>query len=131
MKFWNRKNKIEFFNSEASIIETFPIIESKDLKLNWVKRARQNFQDNVKSGADQKPEFLHLMRCPGIFDLFKYGYIIPLHKDVIIKSQGKNFEYGFNKTINLMTADVESFSIAGQSSSSESLFVGWHPSNTR
>jgi len=37
MKFWNRKNKIEFFNNEASIIENFPIIESKDLKLNWVK----------------------------------------------------------------------------------------------
>ena len=44
MKFWNRRNKIEFFHNEPSIIENFPIIESKDLKLNWVKGARKHFQ---------------------------------------------------------------------------------------
>ena len=115
MKFWNRRNKIEFFHSEASIIETFPIIESKDLKLNWVKKARQNFQDDIKSGAEQNPDFMHLMRCPGIFDLFKYGYIIPLHKDMIIKNKGGDYEYAFNKSEN------DSFSLGRQTSSSESL----------
>ncbi len=44
MNFWKKKNKIEFFNDELSIIETYPIIEYKDLKLEWVKRARQDFQ---------------------------------------------------------------------------------------
>ncbi len=118
MKFWNRKNnKIEFFNNEASIIENFPIIESKDLKLNWVKKARQDFQDNIKPLSNNKPGFIspsHLMRCPGIFDLFKYGYIISLHKDIIIKSKGKNFEYGVNKTKN------PDFFLSPQASSSES-----------
>jgi hypothetical protein len=93
MKFWNRRNKIEFFHNEPSIIENFPIIESKDLKLNWIKEAKRDFQKNEKEGTVNKPGFTHLSRCPGIFDLFKYGYIIPLHKDIIIKPKGKEFDY--------------------------------------
>ena len=118
MKFWNRKNKIEFFNNEASIIENFPIIESKDLKLNWVKKARQDFQDNIKPHADNIPGFTHLTRCPGIFDLFKYGYIISLHKDIIIKSKGKSFKVGINKGVNNSVSS--DFFLSPQESSSES-----------
>ena len=79
MNFWKKKNKIEFFNDELSIIETYPIIEYKDLKLEWVKRARQDFQNIVKDGGDKTPGFGHLTKCPGIFELFKYGYVIRLH----------------------------------------------------
>ena len=111
MKFWNRRNKIEFFHNEPSIIDNFPIIESKDLKLNWVKKAKQDFK-NVK--PESKPGFMHLTRCPGIFELFKYGYIIPLHKDIIIKSKGKIFEYAVNKT------QDSNFFLTPQPSSTES-----------
>jgi len=89
MKFWNRRNKIEFFHNEPSIIDNFPVIESKDLKLNWTKKAREDFENHLKVGFGAKtPYFTHLVRCPGIFDLFKYGYIIPLHKDVMIIPEG-------------------------------------------
>ena len=113
MKFWNRRNRIEFFHTEPSIIENFPIIESKDLKLNWVKKARQDFQ-TTKSHIDNNPKFTHLTRCSGIFDLFKYGYIIPLHKDIIIKSNGDNFDFGMNHCEDL------SFDLERQTSTSES-----------
>jgi hypothetical protein len=89
MKFWNRRNKIEFFHNEPSILDNFPIIESKDLKLKWVKRARKD----IENSAVNTPGFTHLTRCPAIFDLFKYGYVIPLHKDIAIKSKRTNFEW--------------------------------------
>jgi len=90
---WKRKQQqIEFFNSEPSIIDHFPIIESKDLKLKWVKKLREDFQKKAKEGNTNQPGFMHITRCPGIFDLFRYGYIIPLHKDIIIKSNGKEFD---------------------------------------
>jgi len=95
MKFWNRRDKIEFFHNEPSIIETFPIIESKDLKLNWVKRAREDFQNHVTKDKSNVPGFSHIVRCPGIFDLFKYGYVVSLHKDVIIEVLDKGFEWQF------------------------------------
>ena len=93
MSFWNNRNKIEFFHTEPSIIENFPIIESKDLKLQWAKKTRENFENHVKSGTTTKPYFTHLARCPGIFDLFKYGYVISLHKDLIIKPVDNDFEW--------------------------------------
>ena len=94
MKFWNRRNKIEFFHNEPSIIENFPIIESKELKLDWVKKARQDFQ-NFKPHIDTTPGVSHLTRCPGIFDLFKYGYVISLHIDVIIEVLDEGFDWQF------------------------------------
>ena len=45
---WSRKNKIEFFNSDPSIIENFPIIESKDLKLKWAKKNQRRFSKLCK-----------------------------------------------------------------------------------
>ena len=112
MKFWNRRNKIEFFHNEPSIIETFPIIESKDLKLNWVKRAREDFQNRVIEDETNDPAFAHLLRCPGIFDLFKYGYVISLHKDVIIEVLDKGFEWQFANSLGL-DEKTEKFGIDG------------------
>jgi len=88
---WSNKNKrIEFFNSEPSAVDNFPIIESKDLKLNWVKEAKKDFQNRVKGDHINAPSFKHITRCPGIFDLFKHGYIITLHKDIIIDASKKS-----------------------------------------
>ena len=89
MKFWNRRNKIEFFNSEPSIIDSFPIIESKNLKLDWVKKLREDFQKKSERPLIVATE-THPLRCPGIFDLFKYGYIVRLHKDVSIVQESKD-----------------------------------------
>jgi len=92
---WSRKNKrIEFFHSEPSIIDNFPIIEAKDLKLKWVQGAKKDFQKRVRDPDTLKKEsyeFKHIVRCPGIFDLFKCGYIVTLHKDVVIKSEREDF----------------------------------------
>ena len=98
MKFWNRKKsqRIEFFNVEPSVCDNYPIIESKDLKLKWIKGAKKDFQDRVAERASEDPGFSHLARCPGIFDLFKYGYIVTLNKDIWIGPRGKDFEYKFS-----------------------------------
>jgi hypothetical protein len=89
----DRKNKIEFFNNDPSVIDNYPIMESKELKLNWVKRVREDYQNQVNQGKQKLAGWSHLSRCPGIFDLFKYGYVIPLHKDVIIRPNGKEFDW--------------------------------------
>ena len=99
MKFWNRKKSvpgIEFFNSEPSVCDTYPIIESKDLKLDWVREAKKDFQERAKKGEAGVPAFQHLSRCPGVFDLFKYGYIVPLSKDISIIPKRKGFEFKFS-----------------------------------
>ena len=97
MNFWNRRNKIEFFHHEPSIIDNFPVIEAKNLKLQWVKRIRTELENHVKAGTTNIPSFTHISRCPGIFELFKYGYVITLHKDIIITltKDGLNWQAKF------------------------------------
>ena len=91
---WKQKTKIEFFHHKPNIIENFPIIEYKDLKLQWVKKAREDFQNRAKKGDNNIPGFTHLSRCPGIFELFKYGYVITLHEDIkIMPKKGEGFEW--------------------------------------
>ena len=93
MNFWNRRNKIEFFHNETSIIDNFPIIEAKNLKLRWVQQARKELENHVKRDTINVPGFTHILRCPGIFDLFNYGYVITLHKDIIIKITGDDLQW--------------------------------------
>ena len=101
---WSRRNKrIEFFHSEPSIIDNFPIIEAKDLKLKWVQGAKKDFQKRVRDPdllKNESYDFKHITRCPGIFDLFKCGYIVTLHKDVVIKSEQKEFLVFYSHHLN-------------------------------
>jgi hypothetical protein len=122
---WNKQQRIEFFNSDPSIVDTFPIIESKDLKLNWVKGTREDYQKQAKSGNTDQPGFAHLLRCPGIFDLFKYGYIIPLNKDISITPKGKEFDSIFKSvtTTEFATRSLTPFSIEWQGTD----FIGRPP----
>ena len=93
MKFLKDRKKIEFFSNDPSVIDNYPIIESKELKLDWVKKIREDFQNQVKKNHQKLPGWSHLSRCPGIFNLFKYGYVIRLHQDIIIRPRGKEFEW--------------------------------------
>ena len=90
---WNKKEeKIEFYHKE-NLQNTYPIIESKNLKLKWWADARKNFDMHVKEGALNVPGFSHIMRCPGIFNLFGYGYIVRLHRDLILIPHERGFEW--------------------------------------
>tara|TARA_Y100000310_G_C20460036_1_gene704891 strand:- start:45 stop:806 length:762 start_codon:yes stop_codon:yes gene_type:complete len=64
------KKRIEFFNEIKGIADLFPIIEAKDYKPNWVKKVREDYVQK-KGKAD-----VHLYRCPGIFEVLNYGYIV-------------------------------------------------------
>ena len=90
---WNKKEKIEFFNNEFAIIENYPILESKNFKPKWIEKARKDLDNSIKEGNLNIPGFSHITRCPGIFDLFKYGYVILLHRDLIIIPHEKGFEW--------------------------------------
>lgn len=89
---------IEFFSTIPGVAETFPIIEAKDYKPEWTKVAIQdliNKKNNIINNNTGR--FTHLSYCPGIFDLFKTGYIVPMWYDVFIKTE-KN-KPGFSWTV--------------------------------
>ena len=85
------KKRIEFFNEIGGVADLFPIIESKDYNPNWIKKAREDYlQWKKKKGQVD----VHLYRCPGIFDLFNYGYIVRSWCDVTMEIHKETIEDG-------------------------------------
>jgi hypothetical protein len=83
---------IKFFSTVPGLAETIPIFPAKDLNLNWINKARQDYIESLKS---KKGSLLHIYQCPGIFDLFTTGYVIPMWHDIIITTNGdeRNFQF--------------------------------------
>jgi hypothetical protein len=77
--------KIEFFSTIDGLAEAVPIIPAKQYKPDWMNRARNDFKRKLDA-ADGRMD--HIYQCPGIFDLAKTGYIIPMWHDVLIETDG-------------------------------------------
>lgn len=78
--------KIIFFSITPGVKELFPIIHASEYRPKWVQKARDSFKEELKNNQGDK--FVHLYRCPGIFDLMKYGYIVSLPFDLTIETNG-------------------------------------------
>ena len=80
--------KIEFFSTIPGVAEAFPITEAKNFRPEWTKAAIKDLTDKKSKVINNDTgRFTHLAYCPGIFDLFKTGYIVPMWYDVNIKTQ--------------------------------------------
>ena len=75
------KNKIEFFSKVTGVAEAFPIIQSKDFHTKWMKTCMSDYK--TKKNTLQPS---HIQMCPGIFELYKYGFMVPLWHDTVIKA---------------------------------------------
>jgi len=93
MDFLKKQNKIEFFIPNSVAAENYPILTVKDYKLDWVKRARSSLEKARIDGRFNNPGFTHLARCPGIFELLKYGYVVQTHRDILISPNETGFEW--------------------------------------
>jgi len=76
---------IEFFSTVDGLADACPIIPAKDYTAKWMAAARQDYIEELKM---QTGKWSHIYQCPGIFDLFNHGYIIPMWHDVSIKTNG-------------------------------------------
>jgi len=87
---FKKKDKIEFFSKIDGVAEAYPIIPAKDFRPKWMSRCKQNYVDTKDRNLPS-----HLYQCPGIFDLYNHGFILPLWHDVIIKTQAnqEGFQY--------------------------------------
>lgn len=77
--------KIEFFSMMPGVVDACPIIPAKEYTAKWMELARNDYVEQLKS---QVGRFGHVFQCPGIFDLFNHGFIIPAWHDILIKTNG-------------------------------------------
>jgi len=76
-----KQDKIEFFSTIPGVADAHPIRLAREHSPRWMQTCRDDY---VRTKNLTRPS--HLYQCPGIFDLFKYGYLVPLWHDTLIKT---------------------------------------------
>lgn len=74
--------KIEFVSLVEGVADAYPIYEAKNFRTKWMKAALQEYKDKKTKGE----MFNHIALCPGIFDLYNYGYIVPMWHEAMIET---------------------------------------------
>lgn len=82
--------KIEFYSKVPGLPDMFPIVAAKDALPKWTKAARDSY---IKKKEQTAGRINHIYQCPGIFDLFNHGYVIPMWHDVVITTNGNPDEF--------------------------------------
>lgn len=78
---------IEFYSDIAGVSNAYPIVKPTEVLPKWVATVRADYKQNV----EKLKQTTHLYRCPGIFDLFGHGFIIPAWHDIEINTDGENY----------------------------------------
>lgn len=88
-EFWKDLDKVRFVSTIPGVPDLYPITPMSNYKPEWVGKAREDYKNNYK----QNEKGNHVTLCPGIFNLFKVGWYVPMWYDVHI--QTKKGEPGF------------------------------------
>jgi len=82
--------KIEFFSKVKGLAETFPVIPANQYRPKWMSICKDDF---IKTKDTLQPS--HLQMCPGIFEIFKHGYMVPMWHDAVIKTTYDREDFDF------------------------------------
>lgn len=87
---FKKDNTVRFVSSVAGVPDLYPITSMSEYKPEWVGKAREDYKQNYK----QNEKYNHITLCPGIFNMFKVGWYVPMWYDVHIST--KKNEPGFS-----------------------------------
>ena len=92
---------IEFFSSVDGLAEHFPIVKTSSHVPKWTRLVKEDYKK-------QKQGTPHLFKCPGIFHLFSYGFVITAWHDFEITCtvKGINWTIPDNMMNDLLEKDV-------------------------
>lgn len=89
------KPKVEFFSLLPEVVDIQPIIPACEYKPAWWSNAQKDFVEQTKHENFGKEKFTHTVKCPGIFNLIRHGWILKTWQDITIKTNGdkQTFEW--------------------------------------
>lgn len=88
---------IEFFSTIPGLAEAFPIVHARDFRPKWMQAAKDDY---VKLLKEKNDKFSHVYQCPGIIDLYRHGFIVPMWLDVIITTDPARRGFGYKTPTN-------------------------------
>ena len=77
--------KIEFYSNIIGVSDAYPIVPASEYRPAWMAGVRDDYKQFLKTAVGKQP---HIYQCPGIFDLVKTGFVVPMWHDVVIQAEG-------------------------------------------
>jgi len=94
-----KKNKITFICSQEAFINAWPPIYSKDVQRPFLKKCNEEYREHQlkqeKNISCPFQKHRNTSKCDGIRDMISCGYLIRLHRDIRISTNGDGVSYKY------------------------------------
>jgi hypothetical protein len=122
-----KQPKIEFFSMMPNLTKLAPIVPAGQFKPSWFAKAQDEFSDLTKDTSYGKNSITHTAKCPGIFNLIRYGYILTTWQDIVITTNGDKHTFEWRSPIDQSKYDSPAVSFMHKEQLSDYM-GGWDDS---
>jgi hypothetical protein len=122
-----KQPKIEFFSVMPELTKLAPIVPANQFKPMWFNDATQDLVTSIKDPSHGKYRQTHTARCPGIFNLIRYGYVLTTWQDIVITTNGDKHTFEWRSAIDQSLYDAPAVSFIGKEQLSDYM-DGWDDS---
>lgn len=116
----HKTEKIVFFSVIPEIADLQPITAASKTRPDWLKKATQEYINLKNQENFGKKQLNHVVKCPGISNIVRHGWILSCWQDVVIKTNGDGSSFTWSSAVDqkmLLNGDR-----VGD-------IVSWHPKN--
>jgi hypothetical protein len=117
---FNKRPKIEFFSLSPDITRLAPIVPAHKFKPQWFEKATKEFVNITKQEGYGTEPVRHTAKCPGVFNLIRYGWVMTTWQDIIIETNG-------DKQLFIWKTPIDQSKLRSKTQMDEN--VGFHPSS--
>jgi hypothetical protein len=105
--FFKKKTQLEFVSLLPEVTQLMPIVPTKDVKYNWVKKAVDDYKNIRSANKTITHKFSHITRCPGINQIQKTGWVQRSWQDISIKTNGDGVSFDWLTPIDQFKVDAD------------------------
>jgi len=121
------KPKIQFFSVMPELTKLAPIVPASQFKPSWFKSASKELADMSKDESYGKSRISHTAKCPGIFNIIRYGYVLTTWQDIVITTNGDKHSFEWRSAIDQSKYDSPAVSFMSKEQLSDYM-GGWDDS---
>jgi hypothetical protein len=126
---FKNKRKARFINVIPGVEIAHPVVPSNDIKPAWLKEAAAAWKEQNRIADPHAPHAGgSIIRCPGLIDFFKRGYVIPAPFDFTITTfKDDNINFAWNCSLGNKIGDgaMQEPPITGHPEQHLSAFMPW------
>lgn len=84
MLFKKKQTWVRFVNLIPGVELVHPVIPTSEMNVDWIKRAAKDYREQLVNNLDPTKQQVSVSRCPGILNLYKFGYVVTNPVDFVI-----------------------------------------------